>query len=124
MANTILISDTSIKKVALMIKINLRGRFSSVIVNLILVSMLFLFEDVKISIISIRYPVKMRAECIQFFACKNKIHPIVEVEDTKMILLADVTVNSWSTEKSVPKIRIDIVLGFISCKSISAPGNF
>lgn len=41
-----------------------------------------------------------------------------------MILLADVTVNNWSTENNVPRIKMDIVLGFISCKSISAPGSF
>jgi len=98
------------KNVALMMKTNLRGRFSRAITKVILVSILFLFVCVKINIISVKYPIKIKAECIQFFAWRKKIQPIVVVEDTRMILLALVSVNSCITENKVPKIRSVIVL--------------
>ena len=66
----------------------------------------------------------MKAEYIQFFACKNKIHPSVVVEEIKIIPLAVVIVNRWSTEYKVPIASKIMVLGFINCKSIRAPGSF
>jgi len=81
-----------------------------VITSVILVSMFLLLVCVRISIMSVRYPVRMKAECIQFFAWRNKIHPIVVVEDTKIMLLGVVRVKSCATEKRVPKISSEIVL--------------
>jgi len=112
------------KNVALMMKTNLSGKFSRAITRVILVSILFLFVCVKISIIRVKYPIKIKVECIQFFACRKKIHPIVVVEDTRMILLAVVSVKSCITENRVPKMRSVIVLWFISWISIRAPGSF
>jgi len=90
----ILISDTFIKNIILIIKINLSGRFKRVIVSLILTSMFFLLVEVRINIIRRRYPIKMKAECIQFFACRKRIQPIVAVEEIKMIPLGVVIVNN------------------------------
>jgi len=66
----------------------------------------------------------MKAEDIQFFACRKRIHPIVVVEDTRIMPLAVVIVNKWRTEYIVPKASKDIVLGFISCSNIKAAGSF
>jgi len=98
------------KNVALIIKTNLRGKFSNAITKVILVSILLLFVCVKINIINVKYPIKMKAECIQFFACRKKIHPMVVVEETRMMLLALVSVNSCITENKVPKMRSVMVL--------------
>lgn len=119
-----LISVTFIKSIALIIKTNLKGKFNRVMTNVILVSMFLLLVCVRISIIRVIYPVRIKAECIQFFAWRNKIHPIVVVEDTKIILLGLVRVKSCITEKRVPKISNEIVLWFIIWISIRAPGNF
>jgi hypothetical protein len=110
--------------VALIIKMILRGQLRRVIINLILVSILFLFVIVRINIISNKYTIRMKAEDIQFFACKKRIHPIVVVEETRMIPLAVVIVKRWRTEYIVPKASKDNVLGFISCNNIKAAGNF
>lgn len=59
---------TFIKSIALIMKTNLKGKFNRVITSVILVSIFFLLVCVRISIISVRYPVRMKAECIQFFA--------------------------------------------------------
>jgi len=66
----------------------------------------------------------MKVEYIQFFACKNKIQPIVVVDETRIIPFAEVIINNWRTEYKVPKASKDIVLGFISWTNIRAPGNF
>jgi len=92
-AKIILISEMFMKNVALMIKMNLKGQFNSVITNPILTSMFFLLVVVRISIMSDRYPIKIKAEYIQFFACRNRIHPSVVVEEIKIIPLAVVIVN-------------------------------
>jgi len=96
-----------------MMKTNLKGKFKRVITSVMLVSMFLLLVCVRMSIISVRYPVKIKAECIQFFAWRNKIQPMVVVEDTRMILLGLVRVKSCITENRVPRIRSEIVLGFI-----------
>jgi len=119
-----LISETFIKNVALIMNTNLRGKLSKAITKVILVSILFLFVCVKINIISVKYPIKIKAECIQFFACRKKIHPIVVVEETRIILLALVNVKSCITENKVPKMRSVMVLWFISWISMRAPGSF
>jgi len=63
-----LISVTFIKSIALIIKTNLKGKFNRVMTNVILVSMFLLLVCVRISIIRVIYPVRIKAECIQFFA--------------------------------------------------------
>lgn len=89
-----------------------------------LVSILFLFAQVRINSINNKYVVKMKAEDIQSLAWRNKIHPTVVVEETRMILLAVVIVKRWSTEYIVPRASKDRVLGFINCNSISPAGSF
>jgi putative effector of murein hydrolase len=49
-------------------KTMLRGQFRRVIINPILVSILFLFAQVRISNISDKYAVRIKAEDIQSFA--------------------------------------------------------
>lgn len=119
-----LISVTFIKSIALIINTNLKGKFKRVMTRVMLVSILFLLVCVRISIISVIYPVKIKAECIQFFAWRNRIHPIVVVEDTRIILLGLVRVKSCITENKVPKISSEMVLWFIIWISIRAPGSF
>ncbi len=63
-----MISVTFIKSIALIINTNLKGKFKRVITSVMLVSILFLLVCVRISIISVIYPVRIKAECIQFFA--------------------------------------------------------
>jgi len=58
--------------------------------------------------------IRIKAEDIQFFACRKRIQPIVVVEETRMIPLAVVIVKRCKTEYMVPRANKDIVLGFIN----------
>lgn len=97
-----------------MINTILRGQLSSVMIKPILVSIFLLFAQVRIKSISNRYVVKIKAEDNQSLACKNRIHPIVVVEEIRIILFAVVKVNNCNTEYVVPNTNKDKVLGFIN----------
>jgi len=123
-AKTNLTSERFMKKVALIMKTILRGQLRRVIIKAILVSILLLLAQVRIISINNRYVVKIKAEDIQSLACKNRIQPIVVVEETRIIPFAVVIVNKCKTEYIVPNANKDKVLGFINWINISPAGNF